>query len=126
NDRVEKFLPNGSFIRAWGSFGIGNGQFYNPYGVAIDGSNNVYVTDYFNDRVQKFDSSGNFLLKWGSSGPGNGQFSNPTGIAVDSSGSIYVADTGDPSGTGNNRVEVFAPTVISQPTGGGGRRPLPM
>src|SRR5207249_10726578 len=86
---------------AWGSFGTGNGQFINPYGVAADGSNNIYVTDYSNNRIQKFDSAGNFILGWGSPGTANGQFTNPTGIVVDALGNVYVSDSS------NNRIEKF-------------------
>ena len=38
----------------WGSFGIGDGQFTEPNGVATDAAGNVYVADSGNDRVQKF------------------------------------------------------------------------
>jgi DNA-binding beta-propeller fold protein YncE len=85
------------------------------------------VADTFNNRVQEFTSNGTFLISIGTMGSGIGQLVYPNGLAVDSSGSIYVADTGNPSGTSNNRVEVFASAFISsQPAGGGGRRPLAM
>ena len=90
-----------SFLLAWGSQGSGPGQFYNPWGVAVDSSGNVYVADYGNDRVEKFTSSGTFVTQWGSVGSGPGQFVVPVGVAVDSSGNVYVADTG------NNRVQKF-------------------
>ncbi|MDP6314547.1 MAG: hypothetical protein QGF76_09755, partial [Arenicellales bacterium] len=92
---------NFTFEKKWGSRGSGNGQFYHPYGIAFDGSGNVYVADTYNHRVQVFDSSGNFLRKWGSRGSANGQFRYPPGIAVDGSGNVYVADTY------NHRVQVF-------------------
>ena len=93
-----------TFLTKWGSFGIGDGQFSQPEGIAVDSSGNVYVADYNNDRVQKFNSNGNFITKWGSSGISDGQLSYLQHIAVDSSGNVYVADGG------NNRIQVFAPS----------------
>src|SRR4029078_4326058 len=82
----------------WGTHGTGNGQFNQPYGVAVDSSGRVYVADSANNRIQKFSSSGNFITKWGTQGSGNGEFKSPYGIAVDSSNNVYVADSA------NNRI----------------------
>jgi DNA-binding beta-propeller fold protein YncE len=81
------------FLTKWGNGGVGNGQFDEPAGVAVDGNGNVYVVDRFNDRVQKFSSTGVFMTAWGSSGSGNGQFDEPRGIAVDAAQRVYVADS---------------------------------
>jgi len=89
-----------SFVRAWGSEGSENGQLDGPEGVAIDSSNNVYVTDV--SRIQKFSSNGTFITYWGSYGSGTGQFDGPRGVAIDSSDNVYVVDTR------NNRTQVFA------------------
>lgn len=40
-------------------------------------------------------------------GSANGQFSTPPGLAVDTAGNVYVADSG------NNRIQVFAPSTNS-------------
>ncbi len=92
---------NFTFEKKWGSWGSGNGQFYHPFGIAVDAGGNVYVVDTYNHRVQVFDNSGNFLRKWGSQGSSDGQFYYPFGIAVDDSGNVYLADTY------NRRVQVF-------------------
>jgi PKD repeat protein len=97
---------NGVGITQWGSRGSGDGQFYEPYGVALDSSDNVYVADSYNNRIQKFTSSGKFITKWGSSGSGDGEFNGPESVAVDSSGNVYVADMG------NNRIQVFTSKVL--------------
>jgi DNA-binding beta-propeller fold protein YncE len=87
-----------AFVTAWGTAGSGAGQFRSPWGIAVDGSGNVYVADSnpipdpSNDRIQKFTSSGGVLTTWGTTGSGNGQFSGPTSVAVDGSGNVYVAD----------------------------------
>ena len=93
------------------------GGFY-PNFVALDRSNNVYVTDAVSGRVEKFTSNGFYLTQWGSAGSGAGQLDSPQGIALDSTGNyIYVADTG------NGRIQVFVnntnsipPFITQQPT----------
>ncbi len=74
-------------------------SFYNPSGVALDGSGNLFVVDSVNQRIRKIDTSGAVTTFAGSSFGflnGNGtaaRFANPHGIAVDTSGNVYVADT---------------------------------
>ncbi len=99
-----KLAPyNYIFVTKWGSYGTGDGQFYRPSGLAIDRSDNIYVSDSFNNRIQKFASSGAFITKWGSLGTADGQIDLNDGIAVDSSGIVYVSD-----GAGvNHRVQKF-------------------
>ena len=66
-----------SFLRTWGTYGSGNGQFDYPHSIAIDNEDNVYVADTDNNRIQKFDPNGTFITKWGTFGSGNGQFNWP-------------------------------------------------
>jgi DNA-binding beta-propeller fold protein YncE len=89
------------YVSQWGIYGIGDGQFDYPVGIALDSSGYVYVSDQYNARIQKFTSAGTFVTKWGSNGSGDGQFSYPTGIAVDSSNNVYVADSS------NDRIQKF-------------------
>ena len=109
NDRVEEFDSSGAFVRAIGSSGNGDGQLHTPYGVAVDGSGNVYVADYLNNRVEEFSSAGIFKQIIGSEGSGNGQFDTPAGVAFDSSGNLYVADQG------NNRIQKFRVAAVPEP-----------
>lgn len=92
----------------WGSYGTGNGQFDSPFGVAVDASGNVYVSDTNNGRIQKFDAQGAYVTQWG--GSGNGLFEIPYGVAVDGSGNVYVADPR------NNRIQKFdsSGTLLTQ------------
>jgi streptogramin lyase len=85
----------------WGSQGNGSGQFNDPFGIAVDSVNNIYVADTFNHRIQKFDSSGNFIATWGSLGSANSQFNTPASVTVDNADNIYVADTY------NHRIQKF-------------------
>ena len=96
--------PSCNFVSKWGSQGTGNGQFNAPFGVAVDPSGNIYVSDQGNSRVEKFNSNGQFILKWGSSGTGDEQFDLPGGITIDSAGNIYVADGR------NHRIQKFDPS----------------
>ena len=89
------------FLTSWGGAGTGNGQFSNPWGIAVDKSGYVYVVDTGNNRIQKFTASGSFVTKWGTPGSGDSQFDEPYGIAVDNSGFIYVVDRE------NTRVQQF-------------------
>ncbi len=109
NHRIQKFTPDGqTVIDEFGEFGVGYGQFYKPYGIAVtpDG-NEVYITDRNNHRVQVFArSSGTYGIarQWGGLGSGSGQFNKPRGIDVfDYAGQrrVIVADQD------NNRVQVF-------------------
>lgn len=73
-------------------------RFYNPYGVAVDASGNVYVADVSNHRIRKITSGGVVTTFAGSTAGYTdatgtaAQFNNPYGVAVDSSGNVYVAD----------------------------------
>lgn len=89
------------FIRKWGEYGTGNGQFKAPKGMAVDAAGYLYVADYSNHRIQKFDASGTFISQWGTNGTGDGQFKFPIAVAADTAGHIYVADSG------NYRIQKF-------------------
>lgn len=54
-----------TFSFTFGSRGTETGQFDHPFGVAVDGSGNIYVADTRNVRVQKFASNGSFILQFG-------------------------------------------------------------
>jgi len=93
--RIQKFTADGVFIRQWGSYGSGNGQFKDPEGIAVDSGGNVYVADAMNNNIQKFTADGVFIKQWGGAGVGD------AGIATDGDGNVYVADRD------HNRIQKF-------------------
>jgi len=117
NHRIRKIDPSFLVSTLAGStlgFADGTGtaaQFTAPYGVAVDGFGNVYVSDLGNNKIRKVSSTGVVTTVAGStSGNSDGastvaQFSTPAGLAVDAQGNIFVADVDnhnirkiDPSG----------------------------
>ena len=81
-------------IGVTGISGTDNAHFNQPYHIAIDSSDTLYVADAGNHRVQIFDSNHAYVATIGASGvPGsdNSHFNWPTGVHV-SGGKIYVAD----------------------------------
>ncbi len=78
-----------------------NAEFGQVWGVAVDNSGNVYVSDKFYNNIRKITSAGVVTTL---AGPGNSssyldgtganaRFNGPSGITVDTSGNVYVADT---------------------------------
>jgi len=86
NARVLKFDKKGKFLKSWGKFGKGQGEFDQPHALAMDSKGRLFVGDRGNNRIQVFDQDGKYLLEWS-------QFSRPSGIAIDKQDNIYVADS---------------------------------
>jgi DNA-binding beta-propeller fold protein YncE len=61
NSRVAKVDKDGKWIKSWGDFGSGPGQFNVPHSIAADAKGNIYVADRGNRRIQVFDGDGTFL-----------------------------------------------------------------
>jgi DNA-binding beta-propeller fold protein YncE len=101
NFRVQKFDSNREFVTAWGSEGVGDGQFQRLIDIAVDDQGRVLALDKLREDVQVFDGDGAFLFKFGRLGNAEGEFSGPLGLSVGLDGRVWVADIG------NNRVQVF-------------------
>jgi DNA-binding beta-propeller fold protein YncE len=69
----------------------------NPYGVALDSSNNLYVSNLTLNTISKFNSSGTFLTTIG----GSATLSSPALLGLDSAGNLYVPNLG------NNTISKF-------------------
>ena len=77
NSRVVKFDRDGKFIKTWGRYGTGPGEFNLPHTLVVDQSGRVYVGDRENKRIQIFDADGNFLTQWTDIGYPYGLFITP-------------------------------------------------
>jgi sugar lactone lactonase YvrE len=105
---IRKIAPDGTvntFAGVAGSHGSadgigGNAQFWAPFGIAVDGSGNIYVADTANNTIRKITPNGVVSTLAGTAGrPGKAdgigsqaRFRNPWDVAVDSSGNVIVAD----------------------------------
>ena len=85
--------------------GIGNAaQFFSPYGITVDASNNLFVADTSNHTIRKIQPVGtNWMVTTIAGVPkvsgtndgagGAALFDGPRGLAADAKGNLYVADT---------------------------------
>jgi len=94
--QVLKFDASGKFIKAFGKWGSGDGEFDQPHALAFDSKGLLYVGDRNNNRVQVFDQDGNFKDKLY-------QFSRPSGIYIDKNDNLYVADSESKSVSRNHQ-----------------------
>jgi sugar lactone lactonase YvrE len=83
---VWKFDKTGKFIKSFGQFGHGPGEFDQPHSLAMDSRGRLFIGDRNNNRVQIFDQDGKFLEEWA-------QFSRPSGVFIDKKDMLYVADS---------------------------------
>lgn len=77
-------------------------QLRSPYGVAVDGSGNVFIADSFNNRIRKVSSAngvittvagdGTFGYKGDNIPAIAAQLNVPNGVAVDAANNVYIAD----------------------------------
>jgi tripartite motif-containing protein 71 len=120
NDRVQVFTPQGRFIRQFGSYGSGKGQFFSPGNLVIDGSGNIYVADNQNQTLAKFSPAGKVIWRIGGSASSDQDLLGHQHLAsIDAHGRLVTVndDQGrvlyvDPSG---HKVDAFSPSV---PPGG--------
>jgi DNA-binding beta-propeller fold protein YncE len=82
-------------------YGRGQGQWMLPVCIALDSSQNVYVTDDHLHRITVSDLESNFIRQWGEKGNEPGQLNGPSGIAICGEDTVYVVEQG------NNRVQRF-------------------
>lgn len=77
----------------FGEFGVMEGQFTEPSGVAVNAQNDIIVADTNNHRIQIFDKEGRFKFQFGECGKRDGQLLYPNRVAVvKNSGDIIVTE----------------------------------
>jgi uncharacterized repeat protein (TIGR03803 family) len=79
-----------------------NAELYNPYGVALDATGNLFIADWGNFRIRKVDTNGIITTvagnggteDTGDGGPAiNAGIDQPSGIAVDVWGNLFITDS---------------------------------
>ena len=83
--RISVFTKDGKYLRSFGRFGSGPGEFRLVHDLAMDGQGRLFVADRGNMRIQILDQDGRFIEEWK-------QFSRPSGVSI-RDGMIYVADS---------------------------------
>lgn len=104
--KIRKITPTADVTTIAGNGTIGNNNgigssanFNYPSGIAIDNSNNLFITDTNNNVIRKIDTNGNVstFAGTGSQGFNNGAidaatFRFPKGITIDQNGNLYITD----------------------------------
>jgi hypothetical protein len=122
NDTIRKITSEGVVTTIAGTALSGGGvdgagtaaRFANPFGVAVDGAGNLYVTDLWGNTIRKISSGGvvtSFAGGHFSIGSADGtgstaRFNFPAGVTVDGADNVYVADDG------NNLIRKITPTSV--------------
>ena len=86
---VLKFTPEGKHLATIGRSGEQPHQFGQPWGIAIDSNDIMYITDESKHQVMMFTTEGEFF---GRLGDPEKQVFYPRGVAVDKTGNVYVCD----------------------------------
>jgi sugar lactone lactonase YvrE len=133
NNRVRRIDPSGivsTFAGTGQPGGSGDGgpaanaQLTNPFGIAIDASGNVFISETFGHRIRKVTRDGKIVTIAGNGRPayaGDGglaryaQLAAPRSMAFDSSGNLFIADSG------NNRVRRISPDGVITTLAGNGK-----
>ena len=117
NNVIREVATNGTISTVAGNNSIGgsysgdlglatNAALWNPSGVTVDASGNLYIADFENNVVRMVDTNGeintiagNYDLGGAYSGDGGpavfAGMNQPSGVALDSAGNLYIADSGD-------------------------------
>jgi DNA-binding beta-propeller fold protein YncE len=84
--RISKFTKDGRFVKSWGKFGSGPGEFRTPHALAFDSRGRLFVADRGNHRIQIFDQDGKFLDSYE-------QFSRVSGLFITANDTLYAIDS---------------------------------
>jgi sugar lactone lactonase YvrE len=111
DNAIRKITPDGAVTTLAGNPNLfvpsgedGTGpvaRFNDPFGVAVDGTGNLYVADTANETIRRISPAGAVTTVAGAAGNagtldaagGAARFNAPTGVAVDRQGNLYVCDS---------------------------------
>jgi len=143
NNRIAKVGTNGIITTVAGipdtiggngpdGFPATTARLSNPFGVALDSANNLYIADTYNYRIRKVNGSGTIstVAGNGTSGysgdggsPTSAKINSPMGVVVDAARNLYIVDTGNHCirkvGT-NNIIKTIAGNGVAGFSGDGG------
>ncbi|EGT56713.1 CBN-NCL-1 protein [Caenorhabditis brenneri] len=81
----------------FGEFGVMEGQFTEPSGVAVNSQGDIVVADTNNHRIQVFDKEGRFKFQFGECGKRDGQLLYPNRVAVNRTTGDFVVTERSPT-----------------------------
>jgi len=103
NSRILVYTRDGTFVKQFGSFGTGPGEFSFVTGVAHGEKGDFYVCEHgTEDRIQHFDADGAFVRMFGRYGTEAGELRRPMAMVYHPSGRLFVADAA------NHRIQCFS------------------
>jgi streptogramin lyase len=88
---IIKLDNNGELITEYTTIGLGVGELYSLYKIAIDSKDNVHTVQY-NNKLQQWSNDLDFIGHLSGCGTKPGWFEMPRGIFIDDSDNIYVVD----------------------------------
>ena len=94
NHRIQKFAPNGRFLKMIGGFGWKQEQFYQPCDVHARSALDVFIADYENQRIERYDRELNYISSLYSRDTWDEKFhfSRPIGLAFSNQREIFIID----------------------------------
>ena len=122
-ETITTVAGNGNFGYSGDGGRATKAELFEPIGVAVDVSSNIFIADLGNRRIRRVATTGTITTVAGNgtngySGDGglgtNAKLNTPSGVAVDGNGNVFIADTG------NQRIrELFADGGIGTFAGNG-------
>lgn len=120
NNEIREITPAGVVTTLAGSTAPGSADgtgsaasFYQPAGIAVDASGDIYVADHGNNEIREVTPAGVVTTLAGSTTSGSADgtgaaasFDFPQAVAVDAAGNVYVADAG------NNEIRIISANGI--------------
>lgn len=132
---LDNYLNVWSVVAGTGTAGTTSMTLFNPRGIVVDTSLNLYVTDCNNNRIQRFrfqQLNGTTVV--GTAAAGTISLNCPTALAFDANEYLFISDSGNHrivgssaigfrcivgcSGLGSTDIALFSPAAISFDTYG--------